>query len=794
MTGLFLVSLGLLIYVYAGYPLLLWTFVRLRGARPLRKGDDLPRVSLVISAYNEAHVIQSKIENALALDYPAALLQIAVISDASTDATDAIVRRFAPRVELLRQSERRGKTAGLNRFVPTLTGDVVVFSDANAIYQPDAIRKLVRNFKDSDVGCVTGEARYTKGDQSVAGIGERVYWDYEIWIKRLETGVGSMVGGDGAIYAIRRGLWRSLPEHAINDFLNPLQIVAAGFRGVYEPEAVCYEETAGGTRREWRRRIRIVSRSWQAVFLAPATLNPARVGLFAFCLLSHKVLRWFSGLFIAAAAVASIALVMRMPAIGPEGLAAVALIAAALFAFIPQVRRSSGFIMYFTVINAASLVGLCRGTFGSVSGVWTTPREEPISAGRMLRPGLMVLAMACGAILYGTLRLVMGGVAAAPVVFWSAMSVLVYVYAGYPILLWLLAKLARRPVAAAGVEPRVCLLIAANNEESVIEDKVRNSLALDYPSDRLEILVASDGSHDKTNDIVRSFASRGVRLLAFPERRGKISAINEGMREIDAEVVVLSDANTFLRKDAIRALAGNFADAAVGAVSGDVVLTGDRAALAGSEDLYYRYERALQRLESEIGSLVGVDGALYAIRRELFVAPPADTILDDMAIPMAILRAGRRVVFEPSALAVEMGSSSSSEEFSRKSRVVAGAVQFLGRPDSGLRADDIQSIFSLVSHKALRWLSPAFAIMAFIASVMLAPTSAFFAAVLAVQLLVIAGGLVGCIPAVRRLTVVALAHYFCLVQAAAAVGFVRGLSGRQAVAWRRFSRVKVQTT
>ena len=794
MTALFLVSLGLLIYVYAGYPLLLWTFVRLRGAKSVRKGDDLPRVSFVISAYNEAAVIQSKVENALALEYPPDLLQIVVISDASSDETDAIVRRFAPRVQLLRQNERRGKTAGLNRFVPTLTGDIVVFSDANALYQPDAIRKLVRNFNDSAVGCVTGEARYTKGDRSAAGIGERVYWDYEIWIKRLETGVGSMVGGDGAIYAIRRGLWRTLPENAINDFLNPLQIVAAGFRGVYEPEAICYEEPAGDTRREWRRRTRIVSRSWQAVFLAPATLNPARVGLFAFCLLSHKVLRWFSGLFIATAGVASIALVMRMPALGLEGLAAIALIAAVLLAFVPQVRRSGAFIVYFAVINAASLVGLFRGTFGSVSGVWTTPRQEPIAAGRVLRPGLVVLAVAFGAILYATVRLVLGGIAAAPVVFWSSMTVLVYVYAGYPILLWLLAKLTRRPIAAAEVEPCVCLLIAANNEESVIEDKVRNSLALDYPSDRLEIVVASDGSQDRTNDIVRSFASAGVRLLAFPERRGKISAINEGMREIDADVVVLSDANTFLRKDAIRALVGNFADGAVGAVSGDVVLTGDRAALAGSEDLYYRYERALQRLESEIGSLVGVDGALYAIRRNLFVEPPADTILDDMAIPMAILRAGRRVVFEPRALAVEVGSSSSSEEFSRKSRVVAGAVQFLGRADSGLRADDIQAIFSLVSHKALRWLSPAFAIMAFIASAMLAPASTFFAAVLVVQLLVVASGLIGCIPAVRRLTPVALAHYFCLVQAAAAVGFVRGLSGRQAVAWRRFARVKVQTT
>ena len=717
-----------------------------------------------------------------------------MISDASSDGTDAIVRRFAPRVELLRQDERRGKTAGLNRFLPTLTGDIVVFSDANALYQPDAIRKLVRNFNDPDVGCVTGEARYTKGDQSAAGIGERVYWDYEIWIKRLETGVGSMVGGDGAIYAIRRGLWRDLPENAINDFLNPLQIVAAGFRGVYEPEAVCYEETAGGTRREWRRRIRIVSRSWQAVFLAPATLNPAAVGLFAFCLLSHKVLRWFSGLFIAAAGVAAIALAMRLPSPGLEGLAALLLSAAVLFAVVPQVRRSCGFVVYFSVINAASLVGVFRGTFGTVSGVWTTPRQEPVSIGRVLRPGLLVLGAAFAGILYAALVLVVDGTSAAPAVFRSAMTVLLYVYVGYPIVLSLLARFAKRPIAVATIEPRVCLLIAANNEESVIEDKIRNSLALDYPSDRLAIVVASDGSHDRTNDMVRAFEGCGVRLLAFAERRGKISVINDAMPQIDAEIVVLSDANTFLRTDAMRALVRNFADDSVGAVSGDVVLTGDRAALAGSEDLYYRYERALQRLESEIGSLVGVDGALYAIRRDLFVAPPADTILDDMAIPMAILRAGRRVVFESRALAVEVGSSSSSEEFSRKSRVVAGAVQFLGRSDSALLANDIQPIFSLVSHKALRWLSPAFAVTAFVASAMLARSSAFFAAVLAAELLVIAGGLLGCVPAIRRVTVVSLAHYFCLVQTAAAVGFIRGLSGRQAVAWRRFSRVKVQTT
>jgi cellulose synthase/poly-beta-1,6-N-acetylglucosamine synthase-like glycosyltransferase len=177
------------------------------------------------------------------------------------------------------------------------TGEIVVFSDANAMYAPDALRMLVRNFADPAVGCVTGEARYVEGSQGAADAGERAYWNYEIQVKRLETAVGSMVGGDGAIYAIRRHLWRTLPENAINDFLNPLQIVAAGWRAVYEPQGVCFEETAGGIRTEYRRRVRIVSRSWRALFQAPGVLNPFRVGFFAVSVVSHKVLRWFTGLF-----------------------------------------------------------------------------------------------------------------------------------------------------------------------------------------------------------------------------------------------------------------------------------------------------------------------------------------------------------------------------------------------------------------------------------------------------------------------------------------------------------------
>jgi len=355
------------------------------------------------------------------------------------------------------------------------------------------------------------------------------------------------------------------------------------------------------------------------------------------------------------------------------------------------------------------------------------------------------------------------------------------------------SAISKKPIGSGPCEPRVCLLIAANDEAAVIARKLRNSIALDYPSNRLQIVVASDGSQDGTDGIVRGYAPR-VQLLAHHPRRGKIAAINDAMRSIDAEIVVLSDANTFLRPDAVRKLVRNFADPEVGAVSGDVVLTGERAALGASEDLYYRYERHLQRLESEIGSLVGVDGALYAVRAPLFVPPPPDTILDDMAIPMAILRSGYRVVFEPEALAEEAGSGSASEEFWRKVRVVAGAVQFLVRPDSGAPLSRAQALFTLISHKALRWMSPAFAGVAFIASARLAASSAFFSSVLILELVVLLLGVAGCVPAARRLRFIALAHYFCLVQTAAGVGFARGLAGRQPVVWRRFARATVQPT
>ena len=798
MFALLTASIAVLAYVYVGYPLLLRLFVWLRGARVVRHGDITPTISLVISAYNEAAVIRAKVENALALDYPSELLEIAVVSDASSDQTDAIVAEYAGRgVRLIRQAERRGKTAGLNRAVPLLRGDVVVFSDANALYEPDALRKLARNFADPDVGCVTGEARYLPGGQAAADVGERAYWGYEKHVKRLETALGSMVGGDGAIYAIRKPLWRELPEDMINDFLNPLQIVEAGWRVVYEPEAVCHEATAGSMRSEYRRRIRIVSRSWRAVFHAREVLNPRRVGLFAWCVVSHKLLRWLTGAFVTLVFVGAAIPVARAIANHPTLAAAIMAVSTVLATATRSGRRTAAMGVYFGVINLASLVGVFKGSLGRVSGVWTTPREVA-KAGRPTAPlvpvgRILQLIVVLGVVGTGVACRALPVEGFAAFVFWTSAGVLGFVYCGYPAVLALTRPFARRPIMQSAIEPRVTVLIAANDEASVIERKLLNTLSLDYPSDRLDIVVASDGSVDETNAIVRRYARR-VRLLEFAPRRGKIATLNDAMRDVTTEIVVFSDANTFLEAGAVKALIRNFADEQVGAVSGDVMLEGERAALGRSEDLYYRYERWVQSAESDIGSMIGVDGALYALRRELFVAPPDDTILDDMAIPMGVIRAGRRVVFEPAARAHEQGSESATEEFSRKSRVIAGAVQFLSRPESAVPLSAVQVMASMLSHKALRWLSPAFAGCAFVASLALAPSSVPYAAAAFMQGAFIVLGAVGCVPALRRASFIGFAHYYCLVQAAAGLGLVRGLSGGQSVRWRRFNRVPAELT
>jgi cellulose synthase/poly-beta-1,6-N-acetylglucosamine synthase-like glycosyltransferase len=369
---------AVILYVYAGYPALLALLRTLGVGRSVAVGDYEPRVSLMISAFNEADVIAAKIRNSLALDYPRAKLEIIVISDASDDGTDAIVREFQGEgVRLLRMEERGGKTLGLNAGVRAAGGEIVVYSDANALYLPDAVRRKLRNFADPDVGAVVGESTYASATGG-AQQSESLYWKYETAIKRLESGIGSVVGGDGAIYAIRRTLYRDLRADALSDFVNPMQIVMAGRRCIYEPLARSVEEAAESFDKEFRRKVRIVNRAWRATWSVPSLLNPLRFGWFSVQLLSHKLLRWLMPLFLAAFLILSALLFDRGPLY--SAVFAVQLLLYALAGAGYLIRRSASMPramavpFYFCLVNIASARGIIEAYRGRTYTTWTTPR------------------------------------------------------------------------------------------------------------------------------------------------------------------------------------------------------------------------------------------------------------------------------------------------------------------------------------------------------------------------------------------------------------------------------------
>jgi len=297
-----------LIHVYLLYPGVLYGLSVVRDqVEPYDLNDsDLPAVTLVIAAYNEEEIIGEKIQNSLELDYPDEHLDIVVFSDASSDSTDRIVRSYEDAgVRLERIEGRVGKTECQNRVVEGLDSDIVVFSDADSMYEADAIRKLVAKFADN-VGCVVGELRYKKYGVEA----ESSYRAFEKLIKRLEAKVSSTAGGNGSIYAVKRDSYVPLPANHISDFSEPLAIVQRGERVEYAAEARAWENTGETVESEMSRRIRIVTRSWHTFFDYLGLLNPIRYPLFSFELLSHWVLRWLSPLLLGLIAVTNVALVL----------------------------------------------------------------------------------------------------------------------------------------------------------------------------------------------------------------------------------------------------------------------------------------------------------------------------------------------------------------------------------------------------------------------------------------------------------------------------------------------------
>jgi len=296
---LFWVAFAALLYAYFGYPLCLFILARLRRRPPTAHQPEYrPHVTVVVAAWNEDAVIGGRIENILTQEYPADRLDVIVVSDASTDRTNEIVERAARetgRVRLVVTEERRGKSVALNVGVPAASGEVVVLTDANAVFERDAIAKLVGPLSDPGVGAVSGQLRYHA--QTGTGETEGFYWRYEQRVKRLESALGSLVGANGSIYAIRRELFRQVGPLDVNDFRIPYEILLQGHAVVLEPRAISYEDPAANLWAEYRRKVRIMSRAIPTMLsLIPATIARGRIVAF-WQLISHKLLREVQGIF-----------------------------------------------------------------------------------------------------------------------------------------------------------------------------------------------------------------------------------------------------------------------------------------------------------------------------------------------------------------------------------------------------------------------------------------------------------------------------------------------------------------
>lgn len=279
-------------YAVIGYPAGVFLLSRVMN-RAVSKDDVLPSVTVVIAAYNEVDHILATVANKLDQDYPEQKLDVVVVSDESDDGTDeALANLESTRVRVLRQTPRQGKTAALNMALTEVTSDIVVFSDANSIYDSGAIRQLVRNFADPEVGYVTGRMVYRSADDSQIGESCSAFMRFENWLRRLETRLGSIVGVDGGVDAVRRELFQPMRADQLPDFVLPLRVRQQGFRVVYEPDARLVEDALTEPSDEFRMRVRVGLRAFWALFDLSELLNPLRYGLFSWQLWSHKVLRY----------------------------------------------------------------------------------------------------------------------------------------------------------------------------------------------------------------------------------------------------------------------------------------------------------------------------------------------------------------------------------------------------------------------------------------------------------------------------------------------------------------------
>jgi len=377
---------------------------------------------------------------------------------------------------------------------------------------------------------------------------------------------------------------------------------------------------------------------------------------------------------------------------------------------------------------------------------------------------------------------------------WASIGLIVYSYLVYPIILVLLAKLlpekSPRKIEEISVEqwPMVSLVIAAYREESVIVERLNNALQIDYPGDKIEIIIGVDGNEDATGELVKAFQETRIRLMQFPERRGKASVLNDCIAVACGEILLFSDANTFWDKDAAKLLVRHFEDEQVGGVCGRLLLT-DASTGENVDGIYWRYENRLKEWEGKLGALLGANGAIYAIRKKLYQPIPPQTIVDDFVIGMRIHQSGSQLLYEKEAIAREETAPTINDELQRRTRIGAGAFQSLTWLWRLLLPRHPLVSWAFWSHKVLRWFCPAFMVIALVSNFLLAQTP-LYQALLAMQGIfytVAVWGSFSILPG--KLGKIAQAVWmFVNMNLALALGFNRWLFNTQKGTWKRTER------
>ena len=377
----FWLSVAFLLYAYVGFPMLVAAAGRLRP-RAVRTAPITPPLSLVIAAYNEEDVIADRLENAITAVYPREQVEIIVACDGCSDGTERIVRAYEPRGVRLLALPRQGKMRALDEAARAARGGILVFSDANTMCEPGALRALVRNFADPSVGGVAGHTAYRlhAGSES-SSRGENLYWDYDTRLKHWESLSGSVVSAHGGLYAIRRALYQPVPDTAVtDDFAISTAVVEQGYRLVFEPEARATEYAVPEAQREFRRRVRLMTRGLRGVVLRRRLLNPFQYGFYALVFASHKVVRRVAPLPLVAMAVASLVLAARHPAYTVAAWAQGLFYAMAVAGFLLRRARIGGLKamyvpFYYCMANLASALALVHLLRGRRIELWQPQRH-----------------------------------------------------------------------------------------------------------------------------------------------------------------------------------------------------------------------------------------------------------------------------------------------------------------------------------------------------------------------------------------------------------------------------------